>query len=379
MKKTLFILLSLTIYKTVCAQSKPDITLTINDIIAEVQKAQQALQTIEYTLQRTDTLVTGNTRIMTGKVLLQVIPQDTVYGFHFFAKQDGDNSEQVYDGHIAYHTDQDKKRYEMSITGAGFSRLAGTGGGRLLMRDLVKIDTSRASKITLAQDEKYYYLAIHHPDLTEYDVVRRRKTITIDKTSMLPVAVREHQETFGKTQDLYYHVTGLKINKPLNYNFSSPPFLNEYTQFIPAKTTHPALSLVNTQSPALALSSFDGEQVTSDNFEGKVVLLDLWEVWCGPCIINMPKMENLYQKYKSKDFQVYGVVNDLKQLEAAKKLIKTKGITFPVLSGSPQFKKDFKFDGGVPLYILIDKGGVIRWINWGDAADMEEVIVRALQ
>lgn len=379
MKKTLLILLSLTIYNAVCAQSKSGTSLTVKELISEVRKAQEALHTVEYTLQRTDTLVTGNTRMMTGKVLLQMVRQDTIYGFHFYAMQDGDNTEQVYDGHIAYHADRNKKQYEMSMTRAGFSGLTNTGGGRLLIRDLVKIDTSKASLITLKQDERYYYLVIHRPDLKEYDVVKRRKTITVDKASMLPVAVREHQENFGKTQDLYYHITGLKINQPLNYSFSSPPFLSEYTQFVPVKTTHPALSLLNKQAPPIALISFDGKKVTSDDFKGKVILLDLWEVWCGPCIISMPKMDKLYQKYKNKGLQVYGVVNDLKQLEPAKKLVKSKGLTFPVLSGSAQFKTNFKFDGGVPMYILIDKNGKVSWINWGEAADMEEVIVRVLQ
>lgn len=93
----------------------------------------------------------------------------------------------------------------------------------------------------------------------------------------------------------------------------------------------------------------------------------------------MPKIENIYEKYKSKGFQVFGIVNDLKQLPSAKNLVKSREVTFPVLSGSSKFKKDYKFDGGVPMYVLIDKSGKVSWISWGDAADMEEVIVRALQ
>lgn len=379
MKKSTIILLFLALCTAVSAQPLSTSSLAPNEVITAVKKAQQSLSTLEYTIKRTDTLLSADPRILTGKVLMQVVPQDTIYGFHFFSKQDGNNSEQVYDGHIAYITDQDKKHYQMFMTPSGFSRLRGTGGGRLLMPDLIKLDTSNASKITLKQDEKYYYLVIHRPDLTQYNVVNRRKTVTIDKLSMLPVAVREHQESYGKTQDLYYHITILKVNQPLSYSFFSPPFLKEYTQYIPAKTTSPTLSLVNSEAPAFALTSFDGEIVKSDDFKGKVVLLDFWEVWCGPCLISMPKIENIYQKYKKRGFQVYGIVNDLKQLSSAKSLVKNRGITFPMLTGSSKFKKDYKFDAGVPMYILIDKSGKVNWINWGDAADMEEVILRALQ
>lgn len=379
MKRSAIILLLLIICTGVSAQSVSYKPVTANEIIAAVKKAQTLLKTVAYTAQRIDTLLSSDPRTFSGKVLMQVIPQDTIYGFHFFSKQDGDNSEQVYDGHIAYLTDQDKKQYQMSMTPLGFSHLTGTGGGRLLMPDLIKLDTSKASSITLRQDEKYYYLTIHRPDLTQYDIINRRKTVTIDKSNMLPVAVRDHQESYGKTQDLYYHITGLKINQPLNYSFSSPQFLKEYTQFIPAKTTHPMLSLVNKEAPAFALTSFDGKAVTSNDFKGKVVLLDFWEVWCGPCMDAMPKVEKLYEKYKSKGFMVYGIINDLKQLQAAKNLVKSKGIQFPALSGNAKLKTDYKFDGAVPMYALIDRTGKVSWISGGYSGDMEEAIMKALE
>ena len=324
MTKTLLIPLTLTIYNAVCAQSKSGTSLTVKELISEVRKAQEALHTVEYTLQRTDTLVTGNTRTMNGKVLLQMVRQDTIYGFHFYAMQDGDNTEQVYDGHIAYHADRNKKQYEMSMTRAGFSGLTNTGGGRLLIRDLVKIDTEKSSLITLKQDDRYYYLVIHRPDLKEYDVVKRRKTITIDKASMLPVAVREHQENFGRTQDLYYHITGLKINQPLNYSFSSPPFLSEYTQFVPVKTTHPALSLLNKQAPPIALISFDGKKVTSDDFKGKVILLDLWEVWCGPALFPCPKWISFIRNIKTKAFRYMALSTTSNNSSLPKSSLKAK-------------------------------------------------------
>lgn len=377
MKKLSIISLLLLFAIRVFAQSLTPVT--VDEVITAVKKAQASIKNVSYTAQRIDTLLTSDTRTFSGKVLIQVIPQDTIYGFHFFSKQDDDNSEQVYDGHIAYLTDQDKKQYQMSMTLSGFLHLTGTGGGRLLMPDLIKLDTSKASNITLKQDEKYYYLVINRPDLTQYDIINRRKTVTIDKSNMLPVAVRDHQENYGKTQDLYYHITSLKINQPPYYSFSSPPFLKEYTQFVPAKTNDPMLSLVNQLAPAFTLTSFDGKTVMSEDFKGKIILLDFWEVWCAPCIESMPKVEKLYDKYKNRDFLIYGIINDLKQLQAAKNLVKSKGIQFPILSGNAKLKIDYKFDGGVPMYVLIDKTGRVSWINRGYPGDMEELIIRALE
>lgn len=379
MKKITIITLLLLFAIRVSAQSVSHKPVTANEIIAAVKKAQTSLKTVSYTAQRIDTLLSSDPRTFSGKVLMQIVPQDTIYGFHFFSKQDGDKSEQVYDGHIAYLTDQDKKQYQMSMIPSGLSGLAGKGGGRLLMPDLIKLDTSKASRITLKQDDMYYYLTMYRPDLKQYDVINRRKIITIDKSNMLPVAVREHQESYGKTQDLYYHITSLKINQPLNYSFSALPFLKEYIQFIPSKTTHPMLSLLNKEAPGFVLTSFDGKVITSNDFKGKVALLDFWEVWCGPCMEAMPKVEKLYEKYKDKGFMTYGIVNDLTQLQAAKNLIKSKGLQFPTLSGNAKLKIDYKFDGGVPMYVLIDKTGKVSWINAGYDVYMEEAIMKALE
>lgn len=379
MKKLHLIPLLLLLAIGVSAQSVAYKPVSANEVIAAVKKAQASLKNIYYTAQRIDTLLTSDIRTFSGKVLIQVIPQDTIYGFHFYSKQNGDNSEQVYDGHIAYLTDQAKKQYQMYMTPSGFSDLMGAGGGRLLMPDLVKLDTSKASNITIKQDEKYYYLFIYRPDLRQYGIINRLKTVTIDKSNMLPVAVRDHQENYGKTQDLYYNITSLKINEPPYYSFSSPPFLKEYSQFVPAKTNDPMLSLVNKDAPAFTLTSFEGMAVMSEDFKSKTILLDFWEVWCGPCIESMPKVEKLYEKYKNKGFRIYGIVNDLKQLQSAKNLVRSKGIQFPILSGNAKLKIDYKFDGGVPMYVLIDKTGKVSWVSRGYPGDMEKRIIRALK
>jgi peroxiredoxin len=353
-------------------------TINLSAILKAVQKAQNNLKTADYLVERVDTLLTGDIRTMAGKVLIERDNSDTLLGFRFWARRDIDQSERVYDGHIGYEINLNSKTYQLLNTPVSLHSLLLGSGGYIVISDLVRIDTSQAKEIEISHDDKKYYLTILYPDLTKYDVVNRRKIITIDKSTMLPIAVRSHQENYGKVQDLYYKITKIQVNQSINYNFSSPPFLKEYALFIPPSTRNPWQALLNKPAPVFNLTSFDGKIVSSTDLKGKAVLLDFWEVWCGPCIESMPKIKELYNKYKEKGLEAYGITNDLKQISSAKAFAKKRELNFPVLIGNEKLRQEYNPDGAVPLYVLIDKTGKISFISPGYSSSIEEIIVDVL-
>jgi peroxiredoxin len=197
---------------------------------------------------------------------------------------------------------------------------------------------------------------------------------------MLPVAVKQHQETLGKVQDLTWNIQDLLINVPsAEYPFANPDFLKTYTQKVRSVSLgHPAMNLRGKDAPQFMLKSFDGRVVSSSDFEGKVVLLDFWEVWCGPCVESMPKIQNLYEKFKSKGLLVYGIINDIKQLESSRKFVLRKpDIKFPMLVGNEDIKKSYFIDA-VPQYVLIDRKGKISFLSLGYSGEIESEVTKAL-
>lgn len=348
-------------------------TTNLTDIFTKVRKAQASLQSVSYKIERTDTLVTDDVRTMKGTVIISVDKADTILGFCFRAKKDNENAEKIYDGHSCYETNTETKTYSMQNSAFALQNMLYGGGGHLVLLDLIKLDTTKNNGITLRVNKNDYDIIIRYPDLTEYNVIKRTKTVTIDKENLLPVAVREHQETDGKVQDLYYHITAIAINPATTYNFSEPPFLKEYAYQPPEPVnTKPKLAK-GTSAPHFRLESFDGKMFSSNSYKGKVVLLDFWEVWCSPCIESMPKITALYSKYHNKGLEVYGITNDLKQLSSARAFARRKQINFPLLIGSEQIKKDYHVEA-FPYYVLIDRKGIIRMVSLGYTEDLEKVI-----
>jgi len=64
------------------------------------------------------------------------------------------------------------------------------------------------------------------------------------------------------------------------------------------------------KAPDIALPDANGQIIKLSSLQGKVVLLDFWASWCGPCRRSNPHTLAVYNEYKDKGFEVYGVSID---------------------------------------------------------------------
>jgi thiol-disulfide isomerase/thioredoxin len=67
---------------------------------------------------------------------------------------------------------------------------------------------------------------------------------------------------------------------------------------------------VGEQAPEISLPGPDGKTHSLSGMKGKVVLLDFWASWCGPCRKANPHVVEVYNKYKSRGFDVFSVSLD---------------------------------------------------------------------
>lgn len=125
-------------------------------------------------------------------------------------------------------------------------------------------------------------------------------------------------------------------------------------------------------APDFTLQSNAGENVRLAEARGQVVMLNFWATWCGPCRIEMPLLEALHQRYSSAGFVLYGV-NVEDDSAGAQKLIKTLGVTFPILFDTESKASSLYNVDSMPTTVLIDKKGEIRYVHRGYKAGDENI------
>jgi peroxiredoxin len=119
---------------------------------------------------------------------------------------------------------------------------------------------------------------------------------------------------------------------------------------------------VGKPAPDFTLNTPDGSAVKFSDKLGKgYVLLDFWAAWCGPCRHENPNVVKVFNKYKDKGFDVFGVSLD-RDRDAWVKAIAKDSLTWTQVSDLKYWENaPAKLYGvrAIPSNFLIDKNGLI--------------------
>lgn len=138
---------------------------------------------------------------------------------------------------------------------------------------------------------------------------------------------------------------------------------------------------VGAPAPDFNYPDLNGNAVTLSGLRGKVVFINIWATWCPTCVWEMPSMEQVHRKFKDQDFVMLAVDIDLLGKEVVLPFMKKYRLTFPVLLDPRGAVKRLYRTTGVPETFIIDKRGIIRYIEIGprDWSEPQAVaMIRAL-
>ena len=117
--------------------------------------------------------------------------------------------------------------------------------------------------------------------------------------------------------------------------------------------------------------------------KGKVRIIDFWNIQCGPCVANLPKMEKFWQKNKGRKLEMISLHSSIREGEFKE-----------FLKNQRKHKKEFSMPFGferddhpvrcafqpqaAPTYCVIDASGVVQYFDSGDWPEAQKKALELL-
>ena len=131
--------------------------------------------------------------------------------------------------------------------------------------------------------------------------------------------------------------------------------------------------------PSFAATTLDGVPVSDSSLRGQVVLVNFWATWCGPCRVEMPLLEQMYQRHRTRGFVLLGLSVDRTGEQAVRDYVQSRGVTYPVAVVGGREEAAFGGVRGYPTSFLLGRDGVVRHAVIGPLAPASlELAVRRL-
>jgi peroxiredoxin len=121
-----------------------------------------------------------------------------------------------------------------------------------------------------------------------------------------------------------------------------------------------APTIVGKDAPDFVLRGLDGRNVRLSEFRGQVVLVNFWTRSDGDSRQQMPALDRINITYQRAGLVVLGVSVD-DDLRRSKEFAAAMGVSYPILfdTGS-QIGKNYLLQK-MPMTILVDRAGVVRY------------------
>ena len=168
---------------------------------------------------------------------------------------------------------------------------------------LVKYDS--INRLIKVIDVKYI---LGHPNsyLSSYLLYQQRRKLSVDSVQMLYSGLANGAKMSSLGHLILRELYPLTADN--DFRKANPLVDNEFDQRL--KKLHSFYDI--------ALRDTAGNRVELSSFKGKYLVIDFWASWCGPCIKNIPSLNQLIKNYSSDSLQFISIsldqgVNDWKQ------------------------------------------------------------------
>lgn len=135
------------------------------------------------------------------------------------------------------------------------------------------------------------------------------------------------------------------------------------------------------QAPEFALVDVNGDTLRLSDYQNNVVIVDIWDTWCGPCKMEIPDFIQLQDTYGKQGFVVLGLAIGQEGIEKVRSFIRDYKINYPVAIINQKVLDDYGPVQGIPTtFVLNRKHQIIkRYVGYREKKIFEDDIQALLK
>jgi thiol-disulfide isomerase/thioredoxin len=112
-------------------------------------------------------------------------------------------------------------------------------------------------------------------------------------------------------------------------------------------------------APKFDVTSIDGTNFKLEDLKGKVIVVNMWGIWCPPCLREIPSLNQFATQYKSNKNVVFIAFTEDNETKLTK-FLKSKPFKFNIIPQSNETINMFSENMVFPTHYLINQDGKIE-------------------
>lgn len=128
-------------------------------------------------------------------------------------------------------------------------------------------------------------------------------------------------------------------------------------------------NLIGQQLPAFKIPGYNYRVWDSDQLRGRVMVMNFWFTACGPCIKEIPLLNELATDYKYNNVVFLALAPESRGL--IKRFLKKNPFKYNIVPAASKYIQTMQIES-FPTHVLVDKNGIIREVFVGFEKNIRE-------